>query len=64
MRYWQPARQSPYQRPGGHGAKIIVEDGYIKASVEGRLTGSQIFMDMVTVTGTENVMMAATLATG
>lgn len=46
------------------GAKIIVEDGYIKASVEGRLTGSQIFMDMVTVTGTENVMMAATLATG
>ncbi|MEC7605874.1 MAG: UDP-N-acetylglucosamine 1-carboxyvinyltransferase, partial [Pseudomonadota bacterium] len=46
------------------GAKIIVEDGYIKASVEGRLTGSQIFMDVVTVTGTENVMMAATLATG
>ena len=46
------------------GAEIIVEDGYIKASVEGRLTGSQIFMDMVTVTGTENVMMAATLAKG
>jgi len=46
------------------GANIIVEDGYIKASVDGRLRGAQIFMDLVTVTGTENVMMAATLAQG
>jgi len=46
------------------GADIIVEDGYIKASVDGRLKGAHIFMDLVTVTGTENVMMAATLADG
>jgi len=46
------------------GADIVVEDGYIKASVDGRLKGASIFMDMVTVTGTENVMMAATLADG
>lgn len=46
------------------GADIVVEDGYIKASVDGRLKGAHIFMDMVTVTGTENVMMAATLADG
>lgn len=46
------------------GAEIVVEDGYIKASSKGRLRGAHIFMDMVTVTGTENVMMAATLADG
>lgn len=46
------------------GADIVVEDGYIKASVDGKLKGAHIFMDMVTVTGTENVMMAATLAEG
>lgn len=46
------------------GADIKVEDGYIRASVENKLKGAHIFMDMVTVTGTENVMMAATLATG
>ena len=46
------------------GADIVVEDGYIKASVKGRLKGAHIFMDMVTVTGTENVMMAACLADG
>ncbi len=46
------------------GADIVVEDGYIKASVNGRLKGAHIFMDPVTVTGTENVMMAATLADG
>jgi len=46
------------------GADINVEDGYIKASVDGRLKGAHIFMDIVTVTGTENVMMAATLADG
>jgi UDP-N-acetylglucosamine 1-carboxyvinyltransferase len=46
------------------GADIVVEDGYIKASVKDRLKGAHIFMDMVTVTGTENVMMAACLAEG
>jgi UDP-N-acetylglucosamine 1-carboxyvinyltransferase len=46
------------------GADIVVEDGYIKASVDGRLKGCHIFMDMCTVTGTENVLMAATLAAG
>ena len=46
------------------GADIVVENGYIKASVKDRLKGAHIFMDMVTVTGTENVMMAACLAEG
>ena len=46
------------------GADIVVENGYIKASVDGRLKGAHILMDLVTVTGTENVMMAATLADG
>ncbi len=46
------------------GADITVEDGYIKAKVDGKLKGAHIIMDLVTVTGTENVMMAATLATG
>lgn len=46
------------------GADIVVEDGYIKASVDGRLKGAHIFMDIVTVTGTENVLMAASLADG
>jgi len=46
------------------GADINVEEGYIKASVDGRLKGAHIFMDLVTVTGTENVMMAACLADG
>jgi UDP-N-acetylglucosamine 1-carboxyvinyltransferase len=49
------------------GAEINIEDGYIKARVtdpSGRLTGARIFMDMVSVTGTENLMMAATLAKG
>ncbi len=46
------------------GADIVVEDGYIKASVEKRLKGAKIFMDTVTVTGTENILMAAALAEG
>ena len=46
------------------GANITVENGDIKASVQGKLKGAHIFMDLVTVTGTENVMMAATLAEG
>lgn len=46
------------------GAVIDVVDGYIRAKVDGRLKGAKIFMDTVTVTGTENIMMAATLADG
>jgi len=46
------------------GAEINIEDGYIKASVNGRLKGNKISFDPVSVTGTENVIMAATLADG
>ena len=45
------------------GADIKVEDGYIKAKCE-RLKGAKIVLDVVTVTGTENLMMAACLAKG
>ena len=45
------------------GADIRIEDGYIKASAD-RLRGARIFMDVVSVTGTENLLMAATLADG
>ncbi|WP_020409647.1 UDP-N-acetylglucosamine 1-carboxyvinyltransferase [Hahella ganghwensis] len=46
------------------GAQVEVEGGYIKAKVDGRLKGAHIYMDTVTVTGTENILMAATLADG
>lgn len=45
------------------GAKIEIAHGYIEASVD-RLQGAQIATDMVTVTGTENLMMAACLGRG
>ena len=45
------------------GASIRVEEGYIRATAE-RLKGARIIMDQVTVTGTENLMMAAALAQG
>jgi UDP-N-acetylglucosamine 1-carboxyvinyltransferase len=45
------------------GANIEVEQGYIKASCD-RLKGARIVMDQVSVTGTENLMMAAALADG
>ena len=45
------------------GAEIKIEHGYIHA-VAKRLEGARIVMDMVTVTGTENLMMAASLAAG
>jgi UDP-N-acetylglucosamine 1-carboxyvinyltransferase len=45
------------------GAEISVENGYIRARAK-RLEGARVTMDMVTVTGTENVMMAAVLAKG
>lgn len=45
------------------GARIEVKDGYIYAECE-RLKGAEIVFDKVTVTGTENIMMAASLARG
>lgn len=45
------------------GADVIVEDGFIKARAQ-RLHGAHIVFDTVTVTGTENLLMAATLADG
>ncbi|HET6604968.1 MAG TPA: UDP-N-acetylglucosamine 1-carboxyvinyltransferase [Xanthomonadaceae bacterium] len=45
------------------GARVEVEGGYIRAQAD-RLRGARIVMDVVTVTGTENLMMAATLAQG
>jgi UDP-N-acetylglucosamine 1-carboxyvinyltransferase len=45
------------------GARIRIEDGYIRARAE-RLRGARIVLDTVTVTGTENLLMAATLARG
>jgi UDP-N-acetylglucosamine 1-carboxyvinyltransferase len=45
------------------GAEVSVENGYIKAKAK-RLKGARINMDLVTVTGTENLMMAAALAQG
>ena len=45
------------------GADIKVEEGYIRAKVD-RLKGARIVMEQVTVTGTENLMMAAALADG
>lgn len=46
------------------GATIEVEQGYIRATCDGRLKGGTVFFDTVTVTGTENIMMAAALAEG
>jgi UDP-N-acetylglucosamine 1-carboxyvinyltransferase len=45
------------------GAEVSVENGYIKARAR-RLKGARISLDLVTVTGTENIMMAAALASG
>ena len=45
------------------GAKVVVEEGYIRAKAS-RLKGARIVMDIVTVTGTENLLMAAVLAEG
>ena len=50
------------------GAEIRIEHGYIEATTEHlpnkRLQGARYYMDLVTVTGTENLMMAAALANG
>lgn len=46
------------------GAEIQVENGYVHAKTKGRLKGARFVFDMVTVGGTENLLMAATLAEG
>ena len=46
------------------GAHIEVDGGYINARIDGRLSGAHIVMETVTVGGTENILMAATLAEG
>lgn len=46
------------------GAKIKIEHGYIKAYAPKGLKGAHIFFDKITVTGTENILMAASLAEG
>lgn len=46
------------------GAQVLVENGYIHAKAPNGLSGAHIICDSVTVTGTENLMMAATLAKG
>lgn len=46
------------------GATIEIDEGYIKARSDGRLKGAHIFMDVVSVGATENLMMAAALAEG
>ncbi len=46
------------------GATISIAGGYIEAKAEGGLTGNEVYFDIPTVTGTENLMMAAVLAKG
>jgi UDP-N-acetylglucosamine 1-carboxyvinyltransferase len=46
------------------GAKIEVAEGYVRARADGRLQGAEVVFDLVTVGGTENLMMAAALAEG
>jgi UDP-N-acetylglucosamine 1-carboxyvinyltransferase len=46
------------------GARIEMEEGYVSASVDGRLKGAHIIFDICTVGGTEHIMMTATLAEG
>ena len=45
------------------GAEVTLKDGYVEAKAS-RLKGAEIYFDISTVTGTENIMMAATLADG
>ena len=46
------------------GATISIAGGYIEATAKGGLTGNEVYFDIPTVTGTENLMMAAVLAKG
>jgi UDP-N-acetylglucosamine 1-carboxyvinyltransferase len=46
------------------GAKVWLEQGYVHGAVDGGLKGTQFYFDTVSVTGTANLMMAASLADG
>lgn len=46
------------------GADVELTDGFIRATVDGRLKGTELNLGKITVTGTENLIMAATLAEG
>jgi UDP-N-acetylglucosamine 1-carboxyvinyltransferase len=46
------------------GASLVLEDGYVTASAKKHLTGGNIYFDVPSVTGTENILMAAVLAKG
>lgn len=46
------------------GAVLELEDGYVSAQTENHLTGSTVYFDIPSVTGTENILMAAVLAKG
>jgi UDP-N-acetylglucosamine 1-carboxyvinyltransferase len=46
------------------GAEVAIEHGDVRARAKGRLKGARLYFDLPTVTGTENVMMAASLAEG
>jgi UDP-N-acetylglucosamine 1-carboxyvinyltransferase len=46
------------------GAEIVIKNGFIHAQVNGRLRGAELTLEKITVTGTENLLMAATLAEG
>lgn len=46
------------------GAEVHVGNGFIEASIDGRLQGAKIYLDMPSVGATENIMMAAALAEG
>jgi UDP-N-acetylglucosamine 1-carboxyvinyltransferase len=46
------------------GANIELEEGYVEARIDGRISGGNIYFDIPSVTGTENILMAAVLADG
>ena len=63
LRHRRTSHRSSHQRSGKTGCKNHQEHGYIEASAE-RLKGAEIVFDKITVTGTEDLLMAATLADG
>jgi UDP-N-acetylglucosamine 1-carboxyvinyltransferase len=46
------------------GVELSLEQGYVEGSIKGRMQGATIYFDIPSVTGTENILMAATLAEG
>ena len=46
------------------GCTIALNDGYVDAKIDGRLRGGTVYFDIPSVTGTENILMAASLAKG